>query len=78
MRLNTKLQCIIRDHDKEHFEARKEMMVKLADDLNAQFEKDVVTIEMKDQYFNMREKIEPVMHIVDIAEEAMKTLVLSR
>lgn len=68
----TKLQYIIRDHDKGHFEARKEMMVKLADELNAQFEKELVTIEIKDQYFNMREKIEPVMHIVDIAEEAMK------
>jgi tripeptide aminopeptidase len=68
----TKLQYIIRDHDKEHFEARKEMMVQLADELNAQFEEEVVKIEIKDQYFNMREKIEPVMHIVDIAEEAMQ------
>tara|TARA_R100000935_G_scaffold1439_1_gene4592 strand:- start:149880 stop:151118 length:1239 start_codon:yes stop_codon:yes gene_type:complete len=69
---STKMQYIIRDHDKGHFEARKEMMIKLTDELNAQFEKEVVTIEIKDQYFNMREKIEPVMHIVDIAEEAMK------
>ncbi|WP_432410785.1 peptidase T [Rasiella sp. SM2506] len=68
----TKMQYIIRDHDKGHFEARKEMMVKLADELNTQFEKEVITIEIKDQYFNMREKIEPVMHIVDIAEEAMR------
>lgn len=69
---STKMQYIIRDHDKGHFEARKEMMIKLTDELNAQFEKEVVTIEIKDQYFNMREKIEPVMHIVEIAEEAMK------
>ncbi|RFN60186.1 peptidase T [Marixanthomonas ophiurae] len=68
----TKLQYIIRDHDKDHFEARKEMMVKLADEINAQHEKELITIEIKDQYFNMREKIEPVMHIVDLAEEAMK------
>jgi tripeptide aminopeptidase len=68
----TKLQYIIRDHDKKHFEARKDMMLKLADELNSQFEKELITIEIKDQYFNMREKIEPVMHIVDIAEEAMK------
>lgn len=68
----TKLQYIIRDHDKEHFEARKAMMVQLADELNTQFEKEVVFIEIKDQYLNMREKIEPVMHIVDIAEEAMQ------
>ncbi len=69
---STKLQYIIRDHDKDHFEARKEMMHKLAEELNAQYEKEVVLVEITDQYFNMREKIEPVMHIVDIAEEAMK------
>ncbi|GEQ86738.1 peptidase T [Patiriisocius marinistellae] len=69
---STKLQYIIRDHDKEHFDARKEMVQKLADELNQQFEKEVITVEINDQYFNMREKIEPVMHIVDIAEEAMK------
>ncbi|MDO6597119.1 peptidase T [Oceanihabitans sp. 2_MG-2023] len=70
----TVLQYIIRDHDKEHFEARKEMMQKLTDELNSQYEREVVTIEIKDQYFNMKEKVEPVMHIVDIAEEAMKQL----
>ncbi|MDT0554688.1 peptidase T [Patiriisocius hiemis] len=69
---STKLQYIIRDHDREQFEARKEMMLKLASELNSQFEKEIITVEIKDQYFNMREKIEPVMHIVDIAEEAMK------
>ncbi|GER60908.1 peptidase T [Patiriisocius marinus] len=69
---STQLQYIIRDHDRGHFEARKEMMVKLANELNSQFEKEVVSVEIKDQYFNMREKIEPVMHIVDLAEEAMK------
>ena len=69
---STKLQYIIRDHDKNHFEARKEMMIKLANDINTQHGKEVVTVEISDQYFNMREKIEPVMHIVDIAEKAMK------
>jgi|TARA_R100000479_G_scaffold51000_3_gene24088 tripeptide aminopeptidase len=69
---STKLQYIIRDHDKNHFEARKEMMLKLANDLNTQHGKEVVTVEITDQYFNMGEKIEPVMHIVDIAEKAMK------
>lgn len=70
----TKLAYIIRDHDKDHFEARKEMMIKLANELNAQLEKELVTVEIKDQYYNMREKVEPVMHIVGIAEEAMKAL----
>ena len=69
---STKLQYIIRDHDKGHFEARKEMMIKLASELNTQLGETRVTVEIKDQYFNMREKIEPVMHIVDVAEEAMK------
>ncbi|MEL0644447.1 peptidase T [Olleya sp. Ti.3.14] len=70
----TVLEYIIRDHDLGHFEARKEMMQKLTDELNEQYEREVVTIEIKDQYFNMKEKVEPVMHIVDIAEEAMKQL----
>lgn len=70
----TVLQYIIRDHDKEHFEARKEMMQKLTNELNTQYGREVVSIEIKDQYFNMKEKVEPVMHIVDIAEEAMKQL----
>ena len=69
---STQLQYIIRDHDKEHFEARKEMMLKLADELNSQLGEKCVSIEIKDQYFNMREKIEPVMHIVAIAEKAME------
>lgn len=70
----TTLQYIIRDHDFEHFEARKEVMEKLTNELNSQYGSEVITTEIKDQYFNMREKIEPVMHIVDIAEKAMKTL----
>lgn len=68
----TTLQYIIRDHDKGHFEARKEVMQKLTNELNSQYGREVIITEIKDQYFNMREKIEPVMHIVDIAEEAMK------
>ena len=70
----TTLQYIIRDHDIGHFEARKEVMVKLTNELNSQYGREVITTEIKDQYFNMREKVEPVMHIVDIAEEAMKQL----
>ncbi len=69
----TKLQYIIRDHDKENFEARKETMLTLASKMNTQY-KDAVHVEIKDQYYNMKEKVEPVMHIVDIAEEAMKSL----
>ncbi|WP_196886212.1 peptidase T [Aureivirga sp. CE67] len=70
----TELKYIIRDHDMKLFEERKALFQKIADDLNAELGKDLIEVEIKDQYFNMREKIEPVMHIVDIAEEAMKKL----
>ncbi|WP_124981120.1 peptidase T [Nonlabens xiamenensis] len=70
----TELQYIIRDHDKEHFEARKAVMQQLVDTLNEQYDRKAASIEIKDQYFNMREKVEPVMHIVDLAEQAMKDL----
>jgi tripeptide aminopeptidase len=69
---STKLQYIIRDHDRSHFEARKEVVQKLANDINEQYGNQVVSVEIKDQYYNMREKVEPLMHIVDIAEDAMK------
>ncbi|WP_299550170.1 peptidase T [Seonamhaeicola sp.] len=70
----TVLEYIIRDHDRRHFEARKDVMQKLTDELNLQYGNETVTATIKDQYFNMKEKVEPVMHIVDIAEEAMKAL----
>ena len=70
----TILKYIIRDHDKVHFEARKEMIQKLTEELNAQYDREVIVTELKDQYYNMKEKVEPVMHIVDIAAEAMKQL----
>jgi len=68
----TVLQYIIRDHDKEQFEARKKVMLDLAEEINAQHGKEVIEIEINDQYYNMREKVEPMMHIIDIAEEAYK------
>ena len=70
----TNLQYIIRDHDLDKFEARKTLIQKIADAMNEKYGKTVVEIEIKDQYFNMKEKVEPVMHIVDIAEDAMKAL----
>ncbi|RED45581.1 tripeptide aminopeptidase [Winogradskyella eximia] len=70
----TVLQYIIRDHDKDKFEARKALMQKIVEDLNTKYESEVFKLELKDQYFNMKEKVEPVMHIVDIAEEAMKAV----
>ena len=68
----TELHYIIRDHDMQIFEQRKIDFQKVADAINAKLGQDLIVVEIKDQYFNMREKVEPVMHIVDIAEEAMK------
>lgn len=74
----TTLGLIIRDHDRAKFEARKELIHTIAKQFNAeyakQFGEDICTAEVKDQYFNMREKVEPVFHIVEIAEKAMKEL----
>lgn len=70
----TELEYIIRDHDMELFEQRKATFQKVADDLNKKLGSNLVEVKMNDQYYNMRKKIEPVMHIVDIAEEAMKQL----
>ena len=70
----TILEYIIRDHNRGHFEARKEVMKKLTDELNEQYGREVIETKIKDQYYNMKEKVKPVMHIVDIAEEAMKQL----
>ena len=74
----TTLGLIIRDHDRAKFEARKELIHTIAKQFNAeyakQFGEDICIAEVKDQYFNMREKVEPVFHIVEIAEKAMKEL----
>ena len=68
----TKLSYIIRDHDREKFEARKELMNTCAAKLNEKYGAGTVSVEMKDQYYNMRCQIEPLMHIIDIAFAAMQ------
>ncbi|MFK8281903.1 peptidase T [Capnocytophaga cynodegmi] len=70
---NTVVQLIIRDHDRKLFEKRKETVQQIVNELNKKYA-NVVSVEIKDQYFNMREKIEPVFHIVEVAERAMKEL----
>ena len=70
----TTLNYIIRDHDRSRFESRKRELEHLVRKVNREFGEGTVEIEMRDQYYNMREKIEPVMHIIDLAEEAMKTI----
>jgi len=68
----TQLHYIIRDHDRDRFEERKALMHQIAEDINKDLGIERVAVEIKDQYFNMREKIEPMMHIVDLAQEAME------
>ncbi|MBE0663191.1 MAG: peptidase T [Bacteroidales bacterium] len=69
---NSTLQYIVRDHNKGIFEKRKKFMESVAAFMNTKHGEDRVVVELKDQYYNMREKIEPVMHVVDIAQKAME------
>lgn len=68
----TVLTYIIRDHDRTRFESRKDEMRHLVRKINAEYGEGTAEVELKDQYYNMREKIEPVMHIVDLAVKAME------
>ncbi|MEN8912881.1 MAG: peptidase T [Polaribacter sp.] len=70
----TVLEYIIRDHDFDLFEKRKSFIEQIGVDFNKKYGKKTVNIEIKDQYFNMKEKIVPVMHIVTIAKEAMEEI----
>ena len=70
---HAELELIIRDHDRELFEKRKDLLQGLADKMNKKYN-NAIKLEIKDQYFNMREKLEPVMHVVDIARQAMEDL----
>lgn len=67
----TTLQYIIRDHDRAKFEERKKVMTEAVAKLNEKYP-GTATLEMNDQYYNMREKIEPVIHIIETAEKAMR------
>ena len=70
----TTLSYIIRDHDRSRFESRKREMAHLVIKINAEFGEDIAVLELRDQYYNMREKIEPVMHIIDTAFAAMEAV----
>ncbi|WKD86694.1 Peptidase T [Polaribacter huanghezhanensis] len=67
----TILEYIIRDHDLELFLKRKSDFENIANTINKKLGKELISVQIKDQYYNMKEKVIPVMHIVDIAEEAM-------
>ena len=66
------LTYIIRDHDRQKFEARKAYIQQVADLLTSKYGEGVVKVTLNDQYYNMRQQVEPVMHIIDIATEAMQ------
>lgn len=70
----SRLTYIIRDHNRAIFEKRKKLFLQAGEYLNQHYGAGTITIHMKDQYYNMREKIEPVYHIVQLAFDAMKSL----
>jgi tripeptide aminopeptidase len=68
------LQYIIRDHDRAKFDKKKVFITELTDYMNKRYGDKTFTLELKDQYFNMREMVEPVYHVVETAREAMELL----
>ena len=67
-----KLSYIIRDHDRDRFEDRKRFVLRCADQMNQKYGEGTVTAEVKDQYYNMKEKIDPQMHVIDLELKAMQ------
>ena len=67
----TEIMYIIRDHDMEKFKKKNELIKSVVDFLNKKYGENTVVMELKDQYYNMKEKVEPVKHIVDTVEDAM-------
>ncbi len=67
-----KLSYLIRDHDREKFENRKQFIEKIAQEMNQKYGEGTVRVELKDQYYNMKEKIDPNMHVIDIVLKAMQ------
>ena len=67
-----KMHYIIRDHDRSDFEDRKRFISRCADEMNTKYGEGTVTIELKDQYYNMKEKIDPQMHVIDLVLHAMQ------
>lgn len=68
----TRLEYIIRDHDLQKFEAKKRLLKEICSLINLQYGQGTVNLEIKDQYYNMKQKVEPVKYIVNLAEQAMK------
>lgn len=71
---DAQIQYIIRDFDKESFENRKKLIVEVGNFINTKYGREIVKVEVKDQYYNMKEKIEPAKHVVDMAYKAMEAV----
>lgn len=71
---NASLQYIIRDHDRTKFEKKKTFIQDVVDYMNKRYGANTFTLELRDQYFNMKEKVEPVIHVVETAKQAMEEL----
>lgn len=69
---NAQLSYIIRDHDRKKFEARKDFIEECVEKMNEKYGEGTVTAEVKDQYYNMKEKIDPQMHVIDLVLKAMQ------
>lgn len=67
-----KMSYIIRDHDRDNFEDRKHFMQRCVDQMNEKYGEGTVTCEIRDQYYNMKEKIDPQMHVIDLVLHAMQ------
>ncbi|EHB63080.1 peptidase T [Paenibacillus lactis 154] len=70
----TELRYIIRDHDRERFEERKAKLASIVEELQQKYGAERIVLQMRDQYYNMREKIEPVIEVVEIVKAAMENL----
>ncbi|MBQ7191658.1 MAG: peptidase T [Paludibacteraceae bacterium] len=70
----TTISIIIRDHDRQHFEERKQLVTDLVQSFNSRYGAGTIEIQMRDQYYNMREKVESVRHIITLVENAMKAV----
>ncbi len=74
---NATMSYIIRDHDTKKFQARKAFMEDIANQMNEKYGEGTVSVFLKDQYYNMRERLEPVLHVVEIAIKAMEEIGIS-
>lgn len=71
---NTYMKYIIRDHDTNRFNQRKEMISKIVDYLNEKYDSELITVELKDTYYNMGNTIRPIMHIIDNVKKILKEM----